>query len=133
MKTFTVESANRTLPLVRRIVADIVRTYEAWQEKIRELEVLGAGARTEETDRRSALLEKEIAGLAADVQSFLSELEALGVEFKGFDMGLVDFPADIGGRRVYLCWRLGEPSVAHWHEMDTGFAGRQPLAPAGIT
>ena len=133
MKLFTVESANRALPLVRRIVADIVRSYETWQERIRELEVVAAGARSAESDERTTALEREIAGVAADVQSFLQELETLGVEFKGFEMGLVDFPADMAGRRVYLCWRLGETSVSHWHELDAGFPGRQPLTPMEVS
>ena len=60
-------------------------------------------------------------------------LKDLGIEMKGRDVGLVDFPGEIGGRPVYLCWRLGEPAVAHWHERDAGFAGRQPLAPNAIT
>ena len=133
MKTFTVESANRALPLVKRIVEDIVRSFEAWQEQVRELDVIGAGARSEATDARTADIERRIASLAADVQSFLGELEALGIEFKGFDMGLVDFPCDMAGRRVYLCWRLGEPAVSHWHEMDAGYAGRRPLAPVEVS
>ena len=133
MKLFTVESANRTLPLVRKIVADIVRNYETWQDGVRELEVLAAGARSDETDARVLVLEREVAGLAADVQGCLRELEALGVEFKGFDIGLVDFPSEMGDRRVYLCWQLGEASVAHWHEMDAGYAGRQPLTPAEVS
>ena len=133
MKLFTVESANRTLPLVRKIVADIVRTYATWEERVQELEVLNAGARSEETDARTVVLEREIARLAADVQGCLRELKELGVEFKGYDTGLVDFPSEMGDRTVYLCWRLGEPAVAHWHEIDAGFAGRQPLAPAEVT
>ena len=133
MKLFTVESANRTLPLVRKIVADIVRNYATWEERVQELEVLNAGARSEETDARTVVLEREIAGLAADVQGCLRELKELGVEFKGYDTGLIDFPCEMGDRTVYLCWRLGEPAVAHWHEIDAGFAGRQPLAPAEVS
>lgn len=53
-------------------------------------------------------------------------MKALGVELKGFD-GLCDFPSQRDGREVYLCWRLGEPEVHYWHELHTGFAGRQPL------
>ena len=133
MKLFTVESANRTLPLVRKIVADIVRNYATWEERVQELEVLNAGARSEETDARTVVLEREIARLAADVQGCLRELKELGVEFKGYDTGLIDFPSEMGDRTVYLCWRLGEPAVAHWHEIDAGFAGRQPLAPAEVS
>jgi hypothetical protein len=59
----------------------------------------------------------------------VGELRELGVEMKGMDIGLVDFPGEIDGRPVCLCWRLGEPAVAHWHELDAGYAGRQPLVP----
>ena len=57
----------------------------------------------------------------------VAELNALGVEIKGLDVGLVDFPGEMEGRPVYLCWRYGEPSVSHWHELETGFSGRQPI------
>jgi hypothetical protein len=53
----------------------------------------------------------------------------VGCIFKGFEGGLVDFHSQLQGRDVYLCWRLGEPDVGHWHEIESGFAGRQPLPP----
>ncbi|MBI2795747.1 MAG: DUF2203 domain-containing protein [Gemmatimonadetes bacterium] len=124
-KLFTVDEANRTLPLVRRIVDDIVRGYAAWQDKVHECELAAAGAPGADAER----LQQEAQRLAADIEQCQRELGGLGVEFKGYDMGLVDFPAAIDGRPVYLCWRLGEARVEHWHERDAGFAGRQPLAP----
>jgi hypothetical protein len=56
------------------------------------------------------------------------------VEIRGFEEGLVDFPGELNGRRVYLCWQLGEPAVEHWHEVDAGYSGRQDLAhpPGGL-
>ena len=57
----------------------------------------------------------------------LAEARQVGVEMKGFDTGLVDFPGLLDGRPVLLCWQLGEDSVQYWHEKDGGFAGRQPL------
>ena len=58
----------------------------------------------------------------------MSELEALGVQLKDFDRGLVDFPSLREGRVVLLCWQLGEgDELEWWHDMDTGFAGRTPL------
>ena len=59
------------------------------------------------------------------MKDFVQELNALGVELKDYYTGLVDFPGWMNGHEVYLCWRLGEPEVAHWHELDAGFAGRQ--------
>lgn len=126
MKTFTIEQANRTLPLVRRIVQDIVDHYARWQELVKSLDVLAAGPSPDsiEIDRR----QRDVQAAARAIEGFVRELNELGVEMKGFDIGLVDFPGDVDGRPVYLCWRLGEPSVAHWHERDAGFAGRRPLA-----
>ena len=126
-KPFTVESANRTLPLVRRIVEDLVRQYGRWQERLTAFEIAAAGvesARTSET----VLLQREVQALAAEIEGYVEELASLGAEAKApLDAGRVAFPGEIDGRPVYLCWRLGEPSVQHWHELDAGFAGRQPL------
>jgi hypothetical protein len=69
-----------------------------------------------------------VQALAAELDRFLAELDALGIAFKGFDQGLVDFPAERDGQPIYLCWRLGEPSVQFWHERDAGYEGRQPIA-----
>ena len=131
MKTFTIEEANRTLPLVRRIVQDIVDQYARWQELVKALDVLAASPApdTNRIDR----LQRDIQSAARTIDGFVRELTDLGVEMKGFDVGLVDFPGEMGGRPVYLCWRLGEPAVAHWHERDAGFAGRQPLTPIATT
>ena len=62
-----------------------------------------------------------------DVRRRLVELQAVGIVLRDLDRGLVDFPALCDGREVYLCWELGEDRVAHWHELESGFAGRQPL------
>ena len=74
-------------------------------------------------------LQRDIQAAARGIDAFVRELTDLGVEMKGFDVGLVDFPGEMDGRPVCLCWRLGEPAVAHWHERDAGFAGRRPLGP----
>ena len=127
MKTFTIDQANRTLPLVRKIVQDIVDEYAQWQRLVKALDVAAAAAARDaaELDR----LQRDIQSAAATIDRYVGELTALGVEMKGMDVGLVDFPGEMEGRPVYLCWRLGEPAVAHWHERDAGFAGRQPLTP----
>lgn len=124
-RTFTVEQANRMLPLVRRIVEDIVSHYADWQQVVGEFEVATA---TMGTSGRALELQRAAERLASDIEHFVRELRDLGVEFKGFDLGLVDFPSERDGRPVLLCWKLNEPSVAYWHELEAGFAGRQPLA-----
>jgi hypothetical protein len=129
MKLYTVQEANRTLPLVRRIVDDIVGSYVRWQHTVREFEIVSAGVRAEQPDERATTLQNDAQRLASEIAGFVRELEQLGVEFKGYDLGLVDFPSQMGDRTVYLCWRLGEPDVRYWHELDGGFAGRQPIEP----
>ena len=62
-----------------------------------------------------------------DVRRLLVERQATGVVLRDLDRGLVDFPAVLEGREVYLCWELGEDEVGYWHDLDSGFGGRQPL------
>ena len=61
------------------------------------------------------------------MQRLRARAAAAGIELKDYFTGLIDFPCRMDGREVYLCWRLGEPEVGHWHELDAGFAGRQKL------
>ncbi len=131
MKTFTIEQANSTLPLVRRIVQDIVDHYGSWQELVKSLDVLAASPAPDSVkiDR----LQRDIQSAARTIDGFVRELNDLGVEMKGPDIGLVDFPGEVDGHPAYLCWRLGEPSVAHWHERDAGFDSRRPLVPSATT
>lgn len=129
MQLFTVDQANRTLPLVRRIVEDIVREHRRWQEAIVELDLLVSGARADLPDPRAVALEREVQTIARDIDQFQGELEALGIQLKDRCIGLIDFPSEMDGRRVLLCWRLGEPSVQYWHDEQSGYAGRQPLSP----
>jgi hypothetical protein len=129
MQLFTVDHANRTLPLVRRIVEDIVREHRRWQEAIVELDLLVSGVRADLPDPRATTLEREIQAIAQDIDQFQGELESLGIQLKDRRIGLIDFPSEMDGRRVLLCWRLGEPAVQYWHDEHTGYAGRQPLSP----
>jgi hypothetical protein len=124
---FSVEDANRTLPLVRRIVGDAVRDYWRWQDKVRQYEEVAANRKVDEPGEEAERLEQEAAALARDIDGYIAEMRELGVQFKGFDTGLVDFPGEVNGKPVLLCWQLGEESVQYWHEEDAGFAGRQPL------
>jgi len=127
MRLFTVEQANRTLPLVRKIVEDIVVQHRRWRETILELDLLASTARGDEPRDRTAELEREAQVLAREIDGYKRELEALSIQLKDSRLGLVDFPSEMNGRHVLLCWRLGEPDIQFWHEYDAGFAGRQPL------
>lgn len=129
MRLFTVDHANRTLPLVRRIVEDVVREHQRWQETISELDVIAVEARSDVPDPRMVALERRAQQIAREIDAFQAELESLGIQLKDRRIGLIDFPSEMDGRRVLLCWRLDEPTVQYWHDEDAGFAGRQPLWP----
>jgi hypothetical protein len=74
-----------------------------------------------------AEMEAELEHDARQLNDYVQELVELGVEPKNGPEGLIDFPSEMEGRPVYLCWKLGEPEVLFWHELDAGFAGRQSL------
>ncbi len=134
-RLFTIEQANATLPLVRAITADLSTLAREVMERRHRLALLTAGRDlkagdpyVEELAQTEADLEKDTVRL----QGYVEELRELGVEAKGAVDGLVDFPSLMDGKIVYLCWRLGEPEVLHWHELEAGFAGRQPLTAGSI-
>jgi hypothetical protein len=120
---FSTAEANRALVLVRRIVADIVRDYRNLCESHRRFQACDAKgnlAGAEEARRQYVHLTDRLSGLR-------DELEEIGCELKDYELGLVDFPSIREGRQVLLCWKLGEQSVEHWHEVDAGAAGRRPI------
>ena len=120
-KSFTVAEANRALPYVGRIVADIVRVYGQIVELRRRLERAEPAPGVSELERRyDAAMES--------LSRYIGELQEVGVELKDFEKGLVDFPSVHEGREVLLCWQRGETAITHWHELDAGFAGRRPVA-----
>ncbi|MGH7712331.1 MAG: DUF2203 domain-containing protein [Gemmatimonadaceae bacterium] len=121
-RSFTVEQANRMLPLVRRIVEDLVVAHGAWQQAVGHFEIASSSSVPD-----AEHFQRETERLALEIDGYLRELKELGVEFKGFEEGLIDFPSEFAGRPVYLCWKLGESAVGHWHEVDAGFAGRKQL------
>jgi hypothetical protein len=131
-RQFTIEEANRTLPYLRKVVADLVRDYHAWQDTLARYEVAAARRRAAEDgtpvdDGDAEKLEGEAVALAGAIESYLAEIAAVGAEAKGFAEGLIDFPGEIVGRPIRWCWMLGEQAIEHWHDADAGFAGRQPL------
>lgn len=128
---YTVSRANRALPLVRRIVSDLVQHVSAWGEAVRQVELASHDNVLE--NRESERWQRETQRLAGEIEECVRELEELGVEVRALDAGLVDFPGTLDGRDVFFCWMLGEAAVTHWHERDAGFAGRQPLPVAALT
>lgn len=133
-KYFTLEEANKMLPLVKAIMSDVVETFREVNERRERLALIKGDSESsthdpyrEELEQIEEELEKDIEQL----QVYVDELRALGVEPKNFVMGLVDFPAWINGHEAYLCWHLDEPDVMYWHDMDAGFSGRQLVADLG--
>jgi hypothetical protein len=130
---FTVEKANRALPLVRRIVADITAEHPRWRDLVARYELVAAGARSDWGESGEMLaLRQEVDRVATRISGYVSELDQIGVSLKGFEDGLVDFYGTYEGRLVSLCWKEGEESVSHWHELDAGFGGRQSITPEFI-
>ena len=124
---YTPARANRTLPLVGRIVEDLVACYAKWRAAVSRFEYATTGSRAELPDADAALLEAEAQALAKQIEGFVGELQELGLECRALDTGLVDFPGELDGRPVYFCWMRGESAVEHWHEIGAGFSGRQQL------
>jgi hypothetical protein len=125
MKLFTVEDANALLPTVRGIVRRVQRAYARVSASQEQARLAAAGA---------ALGGGGMAGGSAYVLALTElaeasgELEAIGVQVKDYERGLIDFPTLRDGRVVLLCWQMGEgDELEWWHDLEAGFAGRQPL------
>ncbi len=129
-KYFTAASANATLPLVRAIVRDVTELARDLRERHERLSRVLSGQRSGLSEAHQEELlqaQREVERGQDRMREYERELQQLGVELKDYFTGLVDFPCRMDGREVYLCWRLGEPEVGHWHELNEGFAGRQKL------
>lgn len=129
-RVFTIEQANAMLPLVRAITSDLTTLARDVVERRQRLASFAKRKPATANDPYADELRSMQQALADDaerLQEYIDELRRLGLEPKGAIEGLVDFPAFIDGKLVYLCWKLGEPEVTHWHDIDAGFAGRQSL------
>ncbi len=119
-RRFTLTEANRSLPLVKRIVADIVQTQQNATQLHAQSELLSG---REQQDAQGEL-QRQVVRL----QEYVDELTEIGVELKDYQTGLIDFIARHQDRDIYLCWKLGEDQITYWHELQAGFAGRQPVS-----
>lgn len=119
-RLFTREEANELLPTVAPIVESLRDAQRRMEDSHDQVTSAAAGNGGGEPGT-AFLAANEVAS------SMLAQLEALGIVVRDPSSGLIDFPAERDGEEIYLCWRLGEDSVAWWHPVDTGIAGRQPL------
>ena len=127
-KYFTLDQANKTLPLVRKIVSDITTLHPKWRDLVYRYELVAAQSDPKWGESpEQASLRTEIEQVARQISEYMLELEEIGCVFKGFEEGLVDFYGQLDGRDMFWCWKQGEERISHWHDLEAGFAGRQPI------
>ena len=131
LRTYTVEEANRELPRVRSIVAQIaelsaLRPDLEEQLRMAEYAVQRPGANGDARARQQQARDA-VQGAEEELLKAVLNLNSLGIQLKGPLEGLIDFPSYRDGELVELCWKLGEERVEHWHRIGEGFAGRKKL------
>ena len=122
-RLFTVEEANALLPTLQEILADVATHRDALREKAPHMEPILRAAIGNGGGRAGSEYGVEAYRLYLDIE----RIRQLGVVLKDLDMGLLDFPHERDGRVVFLCWHPPEESIMFWHDLDAGYAGRQPL------
>src|SRR5277367_4302697 len=130
-RTFTLEEAQSLLPVLEsllRTAIDGKKLIEAVDTELQELAhrvFLQGGllVNVVHMARRKAEREKTI----RRVKDALAEIDAIGVQVKDLDIGLLDFPCKVEGEIILLCWKFGESGITHWHSTSEGFSGRKPI------
>lgn len=128
---FKLQEAEQLLPLLEKLLNAAIGE----KKKLEELETQFAGVAQRILLQGGVLVDhSKIAGLNVEksksvsaLRDALQQIESSGCLIKDLDTGLIDFPFLLGKREVYLCWKLGEPSIGFWHDTDEGFAGRKPI------
>ena len=120
---YTVEEANALLPSLRPMVKELLDARQRIVDAQPELWPMLEKAAGNGGSRKAGAV---LADFEA-IQRAVKAIEGMGLHLKDINTGLIDFLSERDGREVYLCWRFDEPNVAHWHDLDAGFAGRQPL------
>lgn len=126
-RLFTVAEANALLPSLVPTLLELRAAKAALDDARRALAALTPAMRGNGHGPEATRLEDLLRALAADLTNGIRRITRLGVQVKDLDHGLIDFPARREDRLVLLCWHLGDGPVAYWHEIDAGYAGRQPL------
>ncbi|WP_209124544.1 DUF2203 domain-containing protein [Alkalihalobacillus sp. BA299] len=125
-KYFTLKEANELLPLLEQELVTLQQLQKNFQTKLKQLNELNANKKRSD-EVRIFTLESELEFLEMEAQLHLRNIQSRGVQLKGVDLGLLDFPALLNGEEVLLCWKQGEPEISHYHGEYEGFAGRKPL------
>jgi len=132
-KRFSVEEANALLPWLRAQLEQLQRLKGEYENKWIQLQRLRRAVAqygTRETDPFFQQ-EAELDFLSIQARAILERIHQTGVLVKDIDWGVVDFPAMVNGKPVFLCWRLGEDRVRYYHGLYDGFMGRRPLESEG--
>jgi hypothetical protein len=130
-RTFNLEEAQSLLPVLESLLRTAIHGKKVMEEVDAEMQALthriflngGTYVDVVATARRKA----ERAKAEQRAKDALAEIDSIGVQVKDIDIGLLDFPCEVDGRVVLLCWKMGEPSITHWHSIEEGFAGRKPI------
>ena len=131
MKTFTLDEAQALLPIVESLLNRAIEAKQAAGDLQEEMAALvrrvfmsgGMFLDVAAAQRRKAALE----ALVQRAKDALEEIDAIGVQVKDRDTGLLYFPCLLEAETVLLCWKRGEPRIDFWHRIEDGFAGRQPI------
>lgn len=126
-RLYTLAEANAVLATVRPVLESLRHDFEELNRARHDFGVYAASLRNHGLLVESHRVEVEINELVERLRGGIERLDALGIELKNIEWGLIDFPALRNGAVVYLCWRLGEGEIEAWHELDAGFAGRRPI------
>jgi hypothetical protein len=131
MRTFTLREAQSMLPILESLLRKSIESKTLIEEidqeftELSERIFLSGGTLVNVGACAARKKQREKAIQAA--KDTLSEINAIGVQVKDLDIGLLDFPCRVNGEIVLLCWRMGEPSISHWHGTEEGYAGRRPI------
>lgn len=130
-RTFTLDEAKSLLPVLESLLRTALEGKKLVESVDTEFQELahrvflrgGILVNIVSMARRKAEREKTI----QRIKDAMAEIDAIGVQVKDLDIGLLDFPCEVEGRIVLLCWKLGEKTITHWHGITEGFAGRKPI------
>ena len=130
-RTFTLEEAQGLLPVLESLLKTAIDGKNAAERIEQEFKAvssrvfLNGGTLLDVAQLAARKREKE--RLVRKIKDVLAEIEASGAQVKDLEMGLLDFPCEVGGCTILLCWKLGEKSIAHWHGTDEGYRYRKPI------
>lgn len=130
-RTFTLDEAQSLLPVLESLLRSAIAAKktvdeaDAQQQALQHRVFLAGGMFLDIVPL--ARKKAERAKAEQRVKDALAEIDSIGVQVKDLDIGLLDFPCEVDGQTILLCWKLGEKNITHWHGVQEGFAGRKPI------